>query len=234
MSTPRSPIPPPARRLPSGRMSLRLSASQRREQLITIALEVFARQGFHGTSMNDVATAAGVTKPVLYQHFPSKRGLYLELLSEVGNRLLSAIAVATVNAPSPRVQVERGFRAYFQWVADDHDSFRLLFGSGARRDEEFSAAVERVEATISDAIGPLIAADIDERHRGLLDAAIVGLAEATSRSLVASKRPFDVELVSRQVADLAYAGLRGVHRVTPLTTGGAEGGPIGPRQRPIR
>ena len=78
------------------------------------ALEVFARQGFHATSMNEIADAAGVTKPVLYQHFTSKRGLYLELLSDVGNRLLEAIAKATANAGSPRAQVERGFAAYFQ------------------------------------------------------------------------------------------------------------------------
>jgi AcrR family transcriptional regulator len=198
-------------------MSLRLPAGQRRDQLLAVALEVFARQGFHGTAMNDVAEAAGVTKPVLYQHFPSKRGLYLELLAEVGDRLLTAIAEATADAPSPRVQVERGVHAYFQWVADDNDSFRLLFGSGARRDVEFSEAVLRVESTISDAISPLIAADIDDEHRALLAAAIVGLAEATSRRLVAAKRPFDVDVVSRQVADLAYAGLRGVHRVAPAT-----------------
>ena len=73
-------------------MSTRLPAAARREQLLAVALEVFARQGFHGTSMNDVADAAGVTKPVLYQHFRSKRELYLALLEEVGSRLRDAIA----------------------------------------------------------------------------------------------------------------------------------------------
>ena len=79
-------------------MSTRLPASARREQLLAIGLEVFARQGFHGTSMNDVADAAGVTKPVLYQHFASKRELYLALLEEVGRQLLDAIAKATAGA----------------------------------------------------------------------------------------------------------------------------------------
>ena len=58
-------------------MSVRLSATARREQILDIAVQVFAHQGFHGTSMNDVAVAAGVTKPVLYQHFASKRDLYM-------------------------------------------------------------------------------------------------------------------------------------------------------------
>ena len=61
-------------------MSLRMPAAERREQLLAVALDVFAREGYHQTSMNDVAEAAGITKPVLYQHFESKRELYLALI----------------------------------------------------------------------------------------------------------------------------------------------------------
>ena len=70
--------------------------------------------------MNDVAEAAGVTKPVLYQHFESKRELYQALLDEVGARMLAAIVAATSDAPDGRSQTEAGFRAYFRWVAEDH------------------------------------------------------------------------------------------------------------------
>jgi AcrR family transcriptional regulator len=70
----------------------RLPAARRRRQLLDVALAAFASHGFHPTSMNDVAEAAGVTKPVLYQHFRSKRALYLELLEDVGERLREAIA----------------------------------------------------------------------------------------------------------------------------------------------
>ena len=142
-------------------MSTRLPAPARREQLLAVGLEVFARQGFHGTSMNDVADAAGVTKPVLYQHFVSKRELYLALLDEVGRELLEAIAKATAVAADGKAQTEAGFGAYFRWVDDDRDAFLLLFGSGARRDEEFAEAVRKVEEAIAEAIEPLIAADID-------------------------------------------------------------------------
>jgi AcrR family transcriptional regulator len=195
-------------------MSTRLPAPARREQLLSIGLEVFARQGFHRTAMNDVAEAAGVTKPVLYQHFASKRELYLALLEEAGRGLLTAIAEATATVTDGKAQTEAGFTAYFQWVADDHDAFLLLFGSGARRDEEFAEAVRRVEETIAEAIEPLIAADIDTSHRRTLAHALVGLAEGASRQLVASGLSFDASLLARQVADLAWAGLRGVHRVT--------------------
>jgi AcrR family transcriptional regulator len=193
-------------------MSVRLPAAARREQLVAMALEMFARQGFHSTSMNDIADAAGVTKPVLYQHFASKRELYLALLEETGQRLLTLIADATRGAAGPHAQVVQGFGAYFRWVAADRDEFLLLFGSGARRDEEFADAVRRVEEAVAEAIAPLIRADIDTEHQRLLATALVGLAEATSRRLVAEGRSFDPDRVGRQVADLAWAGLRGVKR----------------------
>ena len=67
-------------------MNVRLTAAARREQILDVAVQAFAHQGFHTTSMNDVAVAAGVTKPVLYQHFASKRDLYMALLDEAGTR----------------------------------------------------------------------------------------------------------------------------------------------------
>jgi AcrR family transcriptional regulator len=194
-------------------MSTRLPAAARREQLLNVALEVFARQGFHGTAMNDVAEAAGVTKPVLYQHFQSKRQLYLALLDEVGQRLRQTIEKAGADSGGPRAQVEAGFRAYFRWVKDDRDSFLLPFGSGARRDEEFAEAVRGFEVAIADTIAPLIQADIDPEHQRLLAHALVGLAEGTSRRLLALGGEFDPERVAAQVADLAWAGLRGVRRI---------------------
>src|SRR5688500_11530265 len=127
-------------------MVTRLPAPRRRRQLLGVALERFAASGFHATSMDDVAEAAGVTKPVLYQHFRSKRELYLELLEDVGAQLTEAITTATAKAEGPRQQVELGFAAYLQFVAEHDSAFSLLFGSGARRDAEFADAVRRVEA----------------------------------------------------------------------------------------
>lgn len=197
-------------------MSVRLPAAERRDQLLATALETFADKGFHGTSMNEIAEAAGVTKPVLYQHFASKRELYFELLNAVGADLMTRIAAATTDQP-PQTQVERAMAAYFRWVSDDHDAFTLLFGSGARRDAEFAEAVRAVERAAADVITPLIAADIDDDHRRVVAYALIGVAEGTSRHLVASGAPFDPDLVAAQVAELAWAGLRGVRRVDRTT-----------------
>ena len=194
-------------------MAQRLTAAARREQLLDVALEVFARNGFHATSMNEVAEAAGVTKPVLDQHFASKRELYLALLQEEGTRLLTAIRIATSTATSPRAQVEQGFVAYFRWVAVDREAFILLFGSGARRDEEFAEEVHKVEDAIAAAVAPLIQADIGVDQQRTLAYALVGLAEGTSRHLVRHDEGFDPDRLARQVADLAWAGLRGVRRI---------------------
>src|SRR5438067_13820852 len=108
----------------------RLPAARRRRQLLDVALDVFGASGFHRTSMDDVAEAAGVTKPVLYQHFGSKRELYLELLDDVGRQLLDSILKATAEAEGPRRQVETDFAAYFHFVARNVRAFTLLFGSG--------------------------------------------------------------------------------------------------------
>jgi AcrR family transcriptional regulator len=199
----------------------RLPAHRRRRQLLDVAVKVFADRGFHGTSMEDVADAAGVTKPVLYQHFSSKRELYVELLDDVGSRLVDEVTRAVADAHGPRQQVEAGFEAYFRFVARQHDAFRLLFGSGARGDEDFADAVRRVEDRMAVAIAALIETDIDPDHRQMLGYGIVGLAEVTSRQWMTSRDTDESapELTGAEaarqavrIADLAWAGLRGVRR----------------------
>jgi len=193
-------------------MSMRLPAPARREQILDVSVQVFARNGFHSTSMNDVADAAGVTKPVLYQHFDSKQDLYLALLDEAGNRLRNAVTKAVAAAHDGKSQTELSFRAYFRWVAEDHDAFLLLFGSRANRDEASTTAIRRITAATAQAIAPLIAVDIDPEHQRTLAQGLVGLAEGVSRHLVERGESFDPDVLGQQIADLAWAGLRAVHR----------------------
>lgn len=192
----------------------RLSADARREQIIDVAIDVFGRAGYYGASMNDIAEAAGVTKPVLYQHFDSKGDLYRALLDEVAQRMLEAITKATSDAQDGKEQTEAGFRAYFRWVAHRHDEFRLLFGGGAGRDAEFSDAIRHTTDAVATAIAPLIAVDIDDEDRDTLAHAIVGIAEGASRQLVTLGTDFEPDEVARLVSGLAWAGLRSVHRPT--------------------
>jgi len=193
---------PPAPRLP---------AARRRRQLLDVALELFADRGYHATAMNDIAEAAGVTKPVLYQHFRSKRELYLELLEDVGGRLRDEIGKATSEATNPRDQVHAGFAAYFRFVSEQRTAFQLLFGGGSRRDSEFADAVRGVEVSIAESIASLIDVEgLEPAERRLLAHAIVGLAEGASRHWLMSGRAGEPDELARLVARLAWAGLRGV------------------------
>src|SRR5579862_6886035 len=103
----------------------RLPAAERRSQLLEVALDRFAARGFHDTSMEDIADAAGVTKPVLYQHFGSKRTLYLELLETVGRELLAEVRDRAAAETEPLPQVLAGFRAYFRFVGERTSAFQL-------------------------------------------------------------------------------------------------------------
>jgi AcrR family transcriptional regulator len=205
----------------------RLPADQRREQLFDVALRLFAGRGFAATTMDDIASAAGVTKPLLYQHFASKRALYLELVDSVARDMLVAINDATSQASGPRQQVEAGFAAYFDLVVTHQDAFRLLFGSDMPDDLELSQALRRVEDTVAEAVDPLIDAGLDPEHRRLIAYAVVGMATGASRHWLASAEvvtgppgqakelgteELEAGRLARRVADLAWAGLRSVHR----------------------
>lgn len=172
---------------------------------------MFARNGFHNTSMNEVAEAAGVTKPVLYQHFASKRALYLELLAEIGSELRDTIAKATAEATGPRQQIDLGFVAYFGFVADHTAAFRVLFGDSTRRDEEFAQEARRVEASIAELAAELITVEgMSWERRLVLGHGIVGLAEGACRHWLTQGIDVDSSTLAGEVSQLAWAGLRGV------------------------
>lgn len=196
---------------------VRLTADARRTQILDVAIDVFGRAGYYGASMNDIADAAGVTKPVLYQHFDSKSDLYAALLEEVGNRMLARIVEATHAARNGREQTELGFQAYFRWVAGRHDEFMLLFGGTARHDAEFSATIKRITAAAAEAIDPLIAVDIDPDVRRALAHGLVGLAEGASRLLVDKGEAFDPDTIATAISSLAWAGLRAADRSVPAS-----------------
>jgi AcrR family transcriptional regulator len=196
-------------------MSMRLPAQQRRTQLLSVAIEVFAERGFHATSMDEVAESAGVTKPVLYQHFPSKRALYRELLDEVDAQLVAQIVGATSGATSGRERTQQGFAAYFRFVAENRAAFRLLFGASVRNDSEFAAVAEGAIDRIADLIADLIEIQAPPDHRRVLAHAIVGMAEATSRRLENDDAEDDPDRLASWLSEMAWFGLRGVRAEEP-------------------
>lgn len=192
-------------------MTTRLPADQRRRQLLDIACCVFADRGFHASAMDDIAGAAGVTKPVLYQHFASKRALFVEVLRDVGSQLLASLAIATGEATTGRDRVQAGFAAYFRFVTENEPAFRVLFGAAARNDPEFARIVDDVLGDVADAISQLIEIEGTVEHRRVLAHAVIGIAEATSRdALTADGTALEPDRLAAWVAELAWFGLRGI------------------------
>lgn len=174
---------------------------------------VFADRGYSGASMNDVAEAAGVTKPVLYQHFASKKALYGELVEDLGGHLEQAIVAAVDEADGPRQQVEAGFRAYFQWATSQGNAFQVLFAGHNRHDPDLAAAIAHVESMMAERVASLIVVDgLSDDARHVLAYGVIGLAESTSRQwLGLGLGPgLDADAFADMVAQLAWSGLRGV------------------------
>src|ERR1700712_3403990 len=124
-------------RLPAGKpRSVRLPKGERRAQLLAAAQEVFVANGYHGAAMDEIAEVAKVSKPVLYQHFPSKRELYLALLdshlAELTELLLDALGSTTDN----KLRVQATMKAYFEFIAKGDQSHRLVFESDLINDQD--------------------------------------------------------------------------------------------------
>ncbi len=197
---------------------MRLPAEQRRVQLVEVATTIFAERGFDATSMDDIAEAAGVTKPVVYQHFPSKRALYRELLAEIDRSLTHRLVAATDSAATGRDRVREGFAVYFRYVADHPDAARLLFGASVRADPEFAAAADATIERLAAFVATLIEIDAAPEHRQTLAHAMVGMAEATGRRAMG----IDEEAANRLagwLTEMAWFGLRGVRAHEPAFDG---------------
>ncbi len=210
----------PAAPSPGANPRRRLSAARRRRQLIDVAIEMFAHSGYEATTMEDIATAAGVTKPLLYQHFTSKRALYLELIDDVASRMLEALDAATAQ-PGWRRRVEAGMVAWFLFVLHNQSAARMLFD--APRDEELARGLRRIEVAIAGFVAPLIEADIDEEHRRTAASAVVGMTEGVTRDWLRSPASLggsfegkageaEVLRLAERLTGFAWGGLRSLHR----------------------
>lgn len=184
--------------------------TDRRRQILDVALTAFSNRGYHNTSMNEIAEALSMTKPVVYQYFDSKRELYLELLHEVSEELVESVTTVLNASGEPRQNVERGIIAYFTWVNDNREAFSLLFDSSERVDVEVDDIVSEFEDNAARAIAPFITADISAEDQHTFAVGIVGMAETVSRQVIREGRPFNPQSLGKSVAELMWGGLRSI------------------------
>jgi AcrR family transcriptional regulator len=137
----------------------RLTAGERRVAIQSSALEVFAERGYHTTSIDDIARAAGISKALIYEHFASKQELHADLLEVQASELYRRVAnaVETVEAESGSARLTAGLEAYLSFVEERRDAWRVLFRETV--DPESAAALDRVSAQIRALVAALIAQD---------------------------------------------------------------------------
>ncbi|CAN5478610.1 TetR/AcrR family transcriptional regulator [soil metagenome] len=189
----------------------RLTAVQRREQLLSVAGERFAALGFHALSMEAIADAAGVSKPVLYQHFPSKRALYLALVDDAVGEMQRRVTQALEGTTDNRQRVLGAVWAFFDFVEDQR--FRLLFLTSDSSDAEIAALVDGARQQVAESVAKLIAADAGLSQGGaeLLATGVRGLAIAGAQWWV-EHPDVDKDEAVQLLARLLWRGLAGFER----------------------
>lgn len=191
--------------------SRRLPAAERRQQLLRVALDVFGNTGYHASSMESVASKAGVTKPVLYQHFSSKHELFGEVVRTASAELRSSVEKALSEATSPRQKVEFGFTAAVDLLASNESISRVLFDETARADGAVASDLIAVEHILASGIAEELDGleDVDDDVRLLLAHAIVGMIESTFRHWFNNDYNIEPADLAANLASLAWSGLRG-------------------------
>jgi AcrR family transcriptional regulator len=196
----------------------RLPRLARRRQLLDAAMEVFVARGYHAAAMDEIAERAGVSKPVLYQHFPGKQDLYLALLDESVERLIEAVAQAIRSTTDNRQRVNATFAAYFGYVAEHSGTFKLVFESDFTSEPAVRARLEAANRVCADLISQVIKEDAgladDEAY--LLSIGLLGMAQVSARYWLAATDTIPREVAEQLVARLAWRGISGWPRTSEV------------------
>jgi AcrR family transcriptional regulator len=200
--------PMPQSSSPAARAT-RLPRSARRAQLLDAARQVFVESGYHSAGMDEIADRAGVSKPVLYQHFPGKMELYLALLDDANERIVDAVLSALDSTRDNAARVEATMQAYFAFVAASGSEYRLVFESDLTNDPGVRDRVEQVEKQTAAAVARLLreGAGMDEPTSMLLATGVVGMAQTSARFWLAQGQPIPQDEAARVVATLVWRGI---------------------------
>src|SRR5687768_2851270 len=132
------------RREPASTRAVRMAREQRRAELREAAHDVFTTRGYHASAMDDIAAAAGVSKPVLYQHFSSKLDLYLALLDQSCDRLVEVVQEALKTTENNADRVVATVGAFYEFVSSASGEFRFVFESDLTGDASVQQRLWRV------------------------------------------------------------------------------------------
>jgi len=186
-------------------------AAERRLQLMAVARKVFAARGYEATSIEEVAQQAGVSKPIVYEHFGAKEGLYAAVVDREMDHLVARV-IEGVSAGSPRERFEAAVLAFLTYAQEEPAGFAVLVrdsptGSAARR------GLTRVIDDLAQRVGDVFRAEFeragyDPKVAPIYANALIGMVTQAGQWWAAEGRRFSLDHVARHVAALGWMGLR--------------------------
>ncbi len=190
----------------------RMTGKERREQLLDIGRSLFAERGFDATSVEEIAQRAGVSKPVVYEHFGGKEGLYAVVVDREMSRLLDSITGALTSSGKPRQVLERAALALLDYIEQSTDGFRILV-----RDSPVAQSTGSFASLISDAtsqVEHIMARQFEERgfdarYAPMYAQMLVGMVALTGQWWLEERKPDKAE-VAAHLVNLAWNGLSGL------------------------
>ncbi len=199
----------------------RLTAEQRRAGIFEAALAVFSARGYDRSSIDDVAREAGISKALIYEHFPSKQALYADLLESNARVLFERLAagIAGMGPEAGAARMAAGLDAFFGFVEERRDAWRILFRDAA--DPETAAVLDRVLDQVTEVVAGLIAedpgaralepGDDPERAMTLLAQMLVGAVQSVA-NWWADHREVPRDQIVEMVMDFGWLGLERLSR----------------------
>jgi AcrR family transcriptional regulator len=199
----------------ANRRGTRLPRDERRGQLLAAASEVFVDRGYHAAGMDEIADRAGVSKPVLYQHFSSKVELYLAVLARHVDNLVSGVRQALRTTTDNRQRVHAAVQAFFEFIEHDGQGYRLIFENDYVTEPQVAAQVKVATESSTDAVFDLISHDSGlEPHRArMIAVGLVSISVDSARYWLNTDRPISKEAAIEGTVQFIWGGLSHV----PLT-----------------
>ena len=198
----------------------RLPREERRAQVLRAAREVFVAQGYHTAAMDDIAERAGVSKPVLYQHFPGTLDLYVALLDDGSAVLLDTLRTALEATTDNKQRVRGAVAAYFGFVDDPDGAYRLVFESDLTNEPAVRYRVEAADDACSLMLGRVIAEDtgLSAAQAELLASGLLGMAQIAARRWLREEPRMAREAAVDLIAGLGWRGIGGFPLSHPPTS----------------
>ena len=197
-----------------------MTAQQRRAQLLDVARALFAERGFEVTSIEEIAHRAGVSKPIVYEHFGSKEGIYEVVKDREVQRLIALITDSLVG-DHPRVLLEQAALALLTYIEDESDGFRILVRDSpvASTSGTFSSLLNDIASQVEHILGlHFDERGYDPKLAGLYAQALVGMVALTGQWWLEVRKPRKDE-VAAHLVNLAWNGLSGLEAKPFLRSG---------------